>query len=96
MLNVEQKRRMKMTNEEVYKKAIRLSKEDLIDMIIEWNNDNRRLRDIILKYEEYTNADIKEMGWIPQHPYSGYRVKVNDNFEYCRDVSGSRTEKNIV
>ena len=63
-----------MTNEEVYKKAIRLSKEDLIDMVIEWNNDNRRLRDII----------------------SGYRVKVNDNFEYCRDVSGSRTEKNIV
>ena len=43
-----------MTNEEVYKKAIRLSKEDLIDMVIEWNNDNRRLRDIILKYEEFT------------------------------------------
>ena len=76
-----------MTNEEVYKKAIPLSKEELIEFLIEMNKDNNTLRNIILKYENFTSAGVEKLRYTSEHPYSGYKITVASDFQYMRDVS---------
>lgn len=56
-------------NEEQIKKALRCSKEDLIEWLMEMYQNERRLKDIIKKYEEVCNTtcrnetrEIKSMG----------------------------------
>lgn len=45
---------------EILRKANRLNRGQLVDWINEIEQDNMRLIGILKKYEEYSNADIKE------------------------------------
>lgn len=66
-----------MTREE-WLKAIRCSKEELIEWLDEMYRDDETQKEIIRKYEQYTKAGIKE-------EEGHFMVKVDTGFAYWRN-----------
>ena len=72
-------------DEEKWLKAIKCSKEELIEWLNEMYNDEKIYRDIIKKYEDNYNVEKEDVQ--QQFEYRFYtKVKAN-GFEYSRNWS---------